>query len=81
MTKDGNLKREVFDAFSKADLVIHEGRVIKTGVALVSQSLQEAVKRVRRAKATEVVVNPSQTAPEPQQEPVDQFATSVNDAS
>lgn len=59
-TKDGNLKKEAFDAFTKADLVVRDGVVIKTGAALVARTLSDtAPKRIRR-KAT-----PAAEAPAP----------------
>lgn len=51
-TKDGNLKKEAFDAFAKFDLVIRDGLVVKTGASLVTQALQQdKPKRVRKPKA------------------------------
>ena len=64
-TKDSNLKKEAFDAFAKAELVVHEGRVIKTGAALVAQAAQEPVKRVRRVKATKPLLDAPQAVVEP----------------
>jgi hypothetical protein len=65
-TRDMNLKREAFDAFTKADLVVHEGRVIKTGAVLVSQPPQEPVKRTRRVKAPKPTIDAPQDATEPE---------------
>ena len=63
-TSDENLRKEAFDAFAKAPVVIHNGLVIKTGVNLVSQALQQAAPlRVRKAKVQTVIVEPVAPAP------------------
>lgn len=68
-TKDSNLKKEAFEAFAKAELVVHEGRVIKTGVTMLPQAPQEPARRVRRPRAAEAPRPQPETAPEPQIEP------------
>lgn len=62
-TKDHNLKKEAFEAFSKADLVVHEGRVIKTGATMLPQTPQEPVKRARRTRAAEPAQTPTRPNP------------------
>lgn len=59
-TKDGNLKKESFDAFSKSDLVVNNGVVIKTGATLVAQAVKETP--VRRIRRRAVVVPPAETS-------------------
>jgi hypothetical protein len=65
MTKDGNVKREVFEAIANSNLVIHEGRVIKYTPSSPSSAPQEPVKRVRRAKAPKPLLDAPQAPTEP----------------
>lgn len=65
LTKDGNIKKEAFEAFIRADLVIRDGVVIKGGPVLAPSAPQEPVKRVRRPR----VAKPTPDAPQATTEP------------
>jgi hypothetical protein len=71
LTKDGNVKREAFEAIAKHDLVIHDGRIFKWSPASTPCAPQEPVRRARRARAPQ----PPQTPPQAITEHADDTST------
>jgi hypothetical protein len=63
-TKDGNVKKEAFEAIARHDLVISDGRVFKWSPSSAPSAPQEPVRRARRERAPQPPQTPPQVATE-----------------